>query len=542
MKNSNPTLSIPLACLDYEVTVRQKEIARPDGTDTVCIGTLRHNGKPVAAAAPKQRTAHYAEDIPTAIRQIAHDFERDIRKLYTRNSPQKNAATAVVENPLLEGVRRIREGKITIYPKNGNRGWSLRTQNGFLAIFLSQVAPLLQPYMTGEKSFLPSDLDSIIAALKVKKAQHSRSEGKQSDLTASTYTDLTAADVIYQFIRAAYPDLGLPELHLTPTSRRGMGSRKEQEKSLPEPVRQKLCRYVETHWRQEPRLCYALTLMLCGGLRTAEAAGTRPEKIVYTAYFAVVKVQGQEKGGKIDKILKRDNSYRGVVIGCWACYILRQCSDMLRKIDPDWTNDETAPVCLAQDLSAWVLARLHECGLSEAFMAEARKDFENEVSYNKDGNLMADFSAYILRRDWASRARNICGYTSLEVDLQLGHAVSAPNHKRPNLKLSAEQEKLAAKAERYVYNPAETKNPEHSPIQLEVDVRKQIPTYRAVKYSNNSDKPMLVTLSFSALENADAVRLTIPCGAMRKTVVTSRPDDAEQRQNRPIIGNQMKEA
>ena len=160
----------------------------------------------------------------------------------------------------------------------------------------------------------------------------------------------------------------------------------------------------------------------------------------------------------------------------------------------------------------------------------------------KDDKLMEDFSAYILRRDWASRARNICGYTSLEVDLQLGHAVSAPNHKRPNLKLSAEQEKLAAKAERYVYNPAETKNPEHSPIQLEVDVRKQIPTYRAVKYSNNSDKPMLVTLSFSALENADAVQLTIPCGAMRKTVVTSRPDDAEQRQNRPIIGNQMKEA
>lgn len=56
MKNSNPTLSIPLTYPDYEVTVRQKEIARPDGTDTVCIGTLCHNGKPVAAAASKQRT------------------------------------------------------------------------------------------------------------------------------------------------------------------------------------------------------------------------------------------------------------------------------------------------------------------------------------------------------------------------------------------------------------------------------------------------------------------------------------------------------
>ena len=198
-------------------------------------------------------------------------------------------------------------------------------------------------------------------------------------------------------------------------------------------------------------------------------------------------------------------------------------------------------MCLAQNLSAWVLARLYECGLSEAFLADARKCFEGDVYFDKDGKLMEDFSAYILRRDWASRARNICGYTSLEIDQQLGHKVTVPKSRRPNLKLTAEQEKLATKVERYVYSPNKTRNPEYSPIPLEVDVRKQIPTYRAVKYSNNSDTPMLVTLSFSALE-ADAVQLTVPCGATRKTVVTSRPDDVEQRQNRPIIGNQMQEA
>ena len=123
----------------------------------------------------------------------------------------------------------------------------------------------------------------------------------------------------------------------------------------------------------------------------------------------------------------------------------------------------------------------------------------------------------------------------------MGHKVTVPKSRRPNLKLTAEQEKLATKVERYVYSPNKTRNPEYSPIPLEVDVRKQIPTYRAVKYSNNSDTPMLVILSFSALE-ADAVQLTVPCGATRKTVVTSRPDDVEQRQNRPIIGNQMQEA
>ena len=88
----------------------------------VCAGTLRCNGKPIAAVAPKRRTVHYAEDIPAACRQIVSDFETEARKLEAKDSPQKNAAVAVEESPLEEGVRRIRESGIVIYPKNGNRG------------------------------------------------------------------------------------------------------------------------------------------------------------------------------------------------------------------------------------------------------------------------------------------------------------------------------------------------------------------------------------------------------------------------------------
>ena len=59
----------------------------------------------------------------------------------------------------------------------------------------------------------------------------------------------------------------------------------------------------------------------------------------------------------------------------------------MRKNDPDWEDDETAPVCLAQDLSAWTLARLRECGVDEAFLATARKRYEEETIYgSKDGN------------------------------------------------------------------------------------------------------------------------------------------------------------
>ena len=213
----------------------------------------------------------------------------------------------------------------------------------------------------------------------------------------------------------------------------------------------------------------------------------------------------------------------------------------MRKNDPDWEDDETAPVCLAQDLSAWTLAQLRECGVDEAFLATARKHYEEETIYGKDGNPTEDFSAYILRRDWASRARNICGYTSVEIDLQLGRKVDTPRYKRPNLKLAAEQEKLAAKAERYVYSLVGTQNPEYTPILLQAGDRKEIPTFKTVKYCNGSDKPVLVAITFDAMENADAVQLTAPCGAMRKTAFTSRPDDPNQRRNRPIIGRQKEE-
>lgn len=542
-KNSKTTI-IPLAIPEYTVSLRKKETRRTDGTvDTVCVGRLQKCGKPVAVA-PKQRTAHYTEDIPIACRQIAGAFEMELRKAATKDDTQQRKCSSTDDNcPLLEGVRRIRESEVEINPKNGNKGWIARTQNSFLAIFSSQVAPLLVPYASGEKEFLPSDLDDIVEKMQKKKGKNAHSNGRIADLTASTYADLAAADIIYQFMRNTFRDLELPAISLTPPNRRRTGARREQQKSLPESVRQELCRYVDAHWQQEPRFCYGLTLMLCGGLRTAEAAGTRPEGIEeeYEKCYGVVKVHAQEKDGKIDRKLKREDSYRGVVIGTWACTILRRCVAEICKTAPDWENDENAPVCKAQDLSAWVYSRLCECGLSEAYMAAARKNYEEDVACAADGQPIEDFTAYILRRDWASRARNICGYTSIEIDQQLGHRVTIPKSKRPNLKTAAEQKKLAGKAERYVYCPKITMNPRYRAVALEVGACEVIPTYGAVGYRNNSDSPMLVTLSFDAQENAEAVRITAPSGGIRKAISTSRRDDADQRQNRPIIGQQTKE-
>ena len=541
MKNT-PTVTIPLSIPDYQVSIRQRQSAAPEGTDTLCIGRLYKNNKPVAAMAPRQRIVHYTVDIQTACHQIVTEFEVYLRKAAARKTAGEGSATIAADiNTLAEGVRRIRESGCLINPKHGNKGWIRRTQDSYLAIFVSQIAPLLTTYVAGEEAFLPSDLETIQKELAKKKAKSVRSGGRQEDIHASVYADLSAADVIYRFLRDAYPDLRLPEISLAPASRRGMGARKEQRKSIPEPVRQALCRYIEAHWRQEPRCCYAMTLMLCGGLRTAEAAGTRPSKIEFAATYGLVKVHAQEKDGKIESKLKRDDSYRSVVVGCWACSILHQCMAEIRKTDPNWENDESVPACLTQDLSPWVLARLRECGLSEAYLAEARKNYEEAIMYDKDGNLVEDFTAYVLRRDWASRARNICGYTSIEIDQQLGHKVIVPKRNRPNLKLTSEQGRLAVKAERYVYAPAVTHNPGYSPIMLEVGSRMEIPTYTAVKYCNSSDKPMLVALTFSAQENADAVKVIAPRNAIQRPVVTSVPDNPTKRQNRPIIGDQTKE-
>ena len=113
MKANKSTVSIPLASKNYEISMRQKEITRPNGTDIVCIGTLCRNGKPVAAVAPKQRTVHtmrrtsqlLSPKSPTILNKIFVSFSRGVvlkKKLQPPLSKalcwRASAASAIAES------------------------------------------------------------------------------------------------------------------------------------------------------------------------------------------------------------------------------------------------------------------------------------------------------------------------------------------------------------------------------------------------------------------------------------------------------------
>ena len=97
------------------------------------------------------------------------------------------------ENPLREGLRRLEASGAAV-----NISWSNRTQRSYLTVFKSQIAPLLLPYVRGEKEFLPPDLDALQEKLQAKKAQNLRSRCDGITLSTNVRVDLAAAAKIYR--------------------------------------------------------------------------------------------------------------------------------------------------------------------------------------------------------------------------------------------------------------------------------------------------------------------------------------------------------
>ena len=103
-------------------------------------------------------------------------------------------------------MQKIPCGRLEASSAAVNIGWSERTQRSYLTVFKSQIAPLLLPYVRGEKEFLPPDLDALQEKLQAKKAQNLRSRCDGITLSTNVRVDLAAADKIYRYLCSAYPN------------------------------------------------------------------------------------------------------------------------------------------------------------------------------------------------------------------------------------------------------------------------------------------------------------------------------------------------
>ncbi len=402
------------------------------------------------------------------------------------------------ENPLREGLRRLEASGAAV-----NISWSNRTQRSYLTVFKSQIAPLLLPYVRGEKEFLPPDLDALQEKLQAKKAQNLRSRCDGITLSTNVRVDLAAADKIYRYLRSAYPDLMLPELDLEPESRRGLSARAEQCKALPEPVRQAFFRAIEQEINADPAIAAGACLMVSGGLRTAEAAAVTPSSVNCAEVYVAFSAHGMVR----TPCLKNDNAYRVAILPRWGVEILERCFAALEAVHPHWYKDESCALCDPAELSAWVIKTLRRCGCSTDYLESAKAEYERWVTRDRSGRPIETADAYVLRRDWATRARCICGLTALEIDMLMGHENPTPYAARPDFTLSNVCFDLSAKLGRYIYSTTLTDHPRYSPQVVHHGDDLSLVAYPVQRIVNGGSTPLVLRISVESAEPGESVAI-----------------------------------
>lgn len=410
--------------------------------------------------------------------------------------------------------------------------WNSDTRHRRLHYFKCHILPHLQLYVKDE--FIQSDLALLRQELLDNILRSGKSKGISNMAVKTTDRNLSSAAVIYARMRDYTPDL--PDIALAPV-RRAKSADLEPPKYIPEVVRQRIYRRLEALVTTDPKHVYGTVLMIDGGLRSGEAAGTYPCDITIRDNSAYVSVAWQEHAGKRIGRLKTDSAYRTVPLSHWGTVMIQRCVDC---IGDDFFTDPEMPLIRAQDLSAWILRLLRECGCNDAYLSAAGDDMCAHPDRNADNTPIHDLAAHICRRDRTERWRNICGLTcnpdgDSEIDALLGH-ITPHKRRKYDYRLPDVQAKIAAKLERYVYSVEISKHPAISPIGVIPGNDIDIIPYDRTRIRNDSDIPIVVRYDVTAAEPIDGIVIRTPVNSTYTSPTPRYISNKGERIARPIIG------
>lgn len=467
-----------------------------------------------------KRTAHSSEAIPSKI-QILYGILCNEVARHERRAANKNTDSQEATSPFERAFAELKAS-----PDPVCSDWGDRYTKGSITYFERHLLPMLIKY--GNEEWSTSDREALHREIAEQILMSKRSAGHEATANETAYKNLVAADTIYQRMRDCDPSL--PEISLRPRYT-GRTAKREQVKSLPRKVRRRLAKMIEKMIDREPRLMMAAVIMYDGGLRTAEAAAVWVDVIFNSDNLTRVLVCYQVQNGKRVKILKTSNSYRTIALSYWGSTMLHRCLEKL-STDP---SDTSNLVCDPRKLSATLREMLMGAGLTAEDFAAAEQAMREKPDYDGFGRPVFDVCAYILRRDWASRARNVCGLTSLEIDILMGHRVSIPKKKREDLRLIESLKGLSKKLERYVHDPKFSQHPGIVPYQLSHSVDLDIIPYDIVRLRNTSDEEVEVKLDIEAVLNAESIEVIVLEDDQQQETTRYIPTHCV-RSSEPIIG------
>lgn len=305
----------------------------------------------------------------------------------------------------------------------------------------------------------------------------------------------------------------------------------EQQKWLEPGVRKALSVLLleKVSTEEEALVC---ALMFCAGLRTSEAAAVffKDVHISDDGRFAVLFVEKQLDGaGQCDQKLKTESGYRMVVLPLFFVVLYNKRIMELRK--QGLSNEEILrmPLCdlhgkASNVISAYVKNLLEEAGMYDFNGIREAMKYDPDIVGDQP---VTDPGAYILRRDWATRAV-ACGLSPTDVDYYLGHKNDSVNYKAYLNK--NKQKEVALCLEDYIYHPACSFHPSVNQILLLSDdtIRIYINGRNEYVIKNTGNTKRSISLRIQSSEPGDSIKIISPrkaVGHKNSFCLEDKPED-----------------
>lgn len=383
------------------------------------------------------------------------------------------------------------------------------TQSKALAYFRNNILPIIMNCESAD-DFTEVDNATLFEALVGKALDNKNSIGDPRRADAKARNHFFEARLIYSYMRDL--NSSLPNLVLLDYGR-AEAIKREQVKYCPIEVHREYELRVIDLIHKDPRMARAAAIYDSGGLRSAESAAVTAVDIIDMGDFIVLVVQTQEKGGRRCPYLKREASYRMVVLDDFGTYVVRECNKL---IGPE-TDDGIAPVETAK-LCAWVKQALLDSGYTNEMLHAAFADMKYHPERDNKGKVIPEVTSYILRRLRMTIAYSILGYSKEDIDYTFAHVNKMSPQKRRSYKTPEKQRILYEKTKRYCILPEISRNPRYCPVELYPGYTGDINPFNICEFKNTSNKRIKVKLSCTGSVVGESITLY-----SNGTIVSSTP-------------------
>ena len=425
-----------------------------------------------------------------------------------------------------------------------SEGWGDDTYASTLSYFRRQVLPRLDEL---KSNLTQTDIRKLHEELVNQAVESKISLGNREQARKNLRNKVNRCHRLYENLRDHLPLGWLPDRDLR------MGGSAvadvEQCKSLEPETRVRfeaaLHSLVKTPWGG---IAMSLAFMHQCGLRTAESAALRFEDMEVSGGTTTFWVRRQLKGETPTEVLKTSNSYRRLPVTKLLLDMLAEREAYLQAMEDvkgtgksvlhfpirGYYNDPEQFVS-CDVISAVGRRLLQICGCKEEFWDGSRELMRLEPDVEDGIQIGTDLTAYVLRRDFASRAANVCGATDQELNFALGHKVK--NGERAKREFFGDDSMAAfgKKLERFVFDPDHSDHPAFAPIPL-------VPGSSSVQFIDSrltfyATEDMEVDVTAETLDAGQSIRICTSDKTEPTVYSYSVSDLPAERDARPLLGD-----